>query len=59
MPKWGKSSSGDFNCPQGRVTGVPETTIDEARPLYPIGIDNQFGGNAFSGPRNMVPTLNA
>ena len=29
----GASNSGDFNCPQGRRTGVPDTTTDDARPL--------------------------
>ena len=53
----GTSWFGPLICPYGRVTGVPDTTTDDARPLYPMGMCNQFGGNAFSAPRNIVPTL--
>ena len=53
----GRSSPGSLICPFGRRTGVPLTITDDARPLYPIGISDQFGSSAFFGSRNIEPTF--
>ncbi len=57
VAKRGSSSFGPLSWPQGLRTGVPETTTEDARPLYPMGIESQLTGSAFSGPRNIVPTF--
>ena len=56
-PNTGGASSSGRCWPLGRTTSVPLTTTEDARPWYPTGRCSQFGMSAFSGPRNMVPTL--
>ena len=56
-PKLGLSAFGGLVWPFGRRTGVPLTTTELARPLYPIGKCSQFGSSAFFGSRNIMPTL--
>src|SRR6185437_3275426 len=55
-PNDGCCASGRFVWPFGRRTGVPDTTIELARPLYAIGTYSQFGSSACVGSRNIEPT---